>query len=108
MNSIFVIHPYRWKGTWVFDDEEKGLDKEPFVMGIPDIIDRIVGNANRFTCYFAATPIPSQHATLDRREPDSGGTWYQHRETGLKGWLCPALFKYFPTAPETINIRFEI
>lgn len=25
MNSLFCIHPYRWNGTWVFDDEARGL-----------------------------------------------------------------------------------
>jgi hypothetical protein len=27
---------------WVFDDERVGLVKEPFVMGIPEIIDKAV------------------------------------------------------------------
>ena len=41
-NSIFVIHPYWWWGTWVFDDESKGLEKEPFVSGANILIDSLV------------------------------------------------------------------
>ena len=33
-NSVMVIHPYLHKGTWVFDDEDKGLAREPFIAGI--------------------------------------------------------------------------
>jgi hypothetical protein len=31
MNSIFVIHPYKKKGIWMFDDDNAGLLAEPFV-----------------------------------------------------------------------------
>ncbi len=33
MNAINIIAPYKWLGTWVFDDARVGLDKEPFVAG---------------------------------------------------------------------------
>ncbi len=29
-NSLMVIAPYWYKGTWVFDDESVGLVREPF------------------------------------------------------------------------------
>lgn len=39
MNQINVIYP-RWDGTtWVFTDEAKGLQNEPFVAGIPQMIN---------------------------------------------------------------------
>ena len=31
-NQILDIAPYWHAGTWVFDDPDRGLDKEPFVM----------------------------------------------------------------------------
>ena len=43
-NSIFVIAPYWYEGTWVFDDERVGLVKEPFVSGVPDMINHLVRN----------------------------------------------------------------
>jgi hypothetical protein len=36
-----------------------------------------------------------------------GGNWYYSRELCIEGWLCPALFKYFDVAPQTIYAKFE-
>ena len=41
-NSIMVIVPYWYEGTWVFDDDRVGLVREPFVSGIPEMIDLLV------------------------------------------------------------------
>ena len=41
-NSIQVISPYWYNGFWVFDDERRGLVQEPFVSGVPDMIDYLV------------------------------------------------------------------
>jgi hypothetical protein len=40
-NILMVIELYWYQGTWVFDDESKGLDKEPFVQGVPEIINYV-------------------------------------------------------------------
>lgn len=41
-NSILIIAPYRYEGTWVFDDPNVGLVREPFVAGVPEMIDHLV------------------------------------------------------------------
>ena len=41
-NALFVIEPYQWNGIWVFDDPRVGLVQEPFVSGMPEIIDQAV------------------------------------------------------------------
>lgn len=33
MNALLVIHPYKFNHQWVFDDENVGLIREPFVNG---------------------------------------------------------------------------
>ena len=108
-NGVFSIRPYRWQSMWVFDDERVGLVKEPFVMGIPDIIDRAVAHLPNpeegFTILFNSTGLPGADVVLTKTEADSGGTWYEQEATGLKGWLCPALFKYFDEAPQTIYVK---
>jgi hypothetical protein len=35
------------------------------------------------------------------------GYWYRVEDQSAEGWLCPALFKYFETAPETIYVKAE-
>ena len=41
-NVLIVIAPYWYQGTWVFDDESTGLNKEPFVAGVPEMIAELV------------------------------------------------------------------
>jgi hypothetical protein len=41
-NAIHVIHSNQWYGMWVFDDPAVGLVREPFVAGMPEIIDYLV------------------------------------------------------------------
>jgi hypothetical protein len=108
-NAIFSIRPYRWQNQWVFDDERVQLVKEPFVMGIPEIIESAVAHLpdphNGFTVLFNNSGLPGADLTLNRLYEEAGGNWYQCNQTGMKGWLCPALYKYYPQAPQTLYIK---
>ncbi|HEX8340018.1 MAG TPA: DUF6717 family protein [Tepidisphaeraceae bacterium] len=112
-NAILVICPYWSSGTWVFDDPAAGLVREPFVSGIPGMIDRLVADAGiadaraGFRLLFSAAPFPGHHGRFTRLRTEHGGTWYRDTATGSEGWLCPALFKYFDAAPETLHARAE-
>ena len=44
MNEIHVISPYKYHGTWVFNDARVGLLQEPFVAGADTWIDRVVAD----------------------------------------------------------------
>lgn len=61
-NAIQVIFPYLDHGVWMFDDESKGLVREPFVCGIPAMMDLLVAEiesaAGGFALYFAAQSFP--------------------------------------------------
>jgi uncharacterized protein DUF6717 len=107
MNSILVIHPYKYEGVWVFDDPKVGLVQEPFIAGADAILDRMVegiADADQgVTLLFSAQRFPGcQFEFVWRREGEFGGNWYYAPAFGLEGWLCPALFKYFETAPPQI------
>jgi hypothetical protein len=110
-NSLFVIKPYRWNGLWVFDDPSVGLVKEPFVSGIPEMIDaavRHLSDAEKgFVAIFSANPFPGAQIILERVREETGGTWYRWTETGQEGWLCPALFRYFDKAPDRLHIQVK-
>ena len=111
MNAISVLAPYKYEGTWVFDDPAVGLVREPFVCGIDIMIDRLTahipGAAKGFRLLFSPTPFPGFAARLEWRRPESGGNWYWCQEYGIEGWLCPALFKYFTDAPPELYARAE-
>jgi hypothetical protein len=111
VNSLFVIAPYKYEGMWVFDDPRVGLSREPFIAGIDTMIDRMVAdipNAEKgFRAVFSAAPFPGSTEKLKWRREESGGNWYYNERFKMEGWLCPALFKYFPTAPKTIFMKVE-
>ncbi|OYW17217.1 MAG: hypothetical protein B7Z55_12980 [Planctomycetales bacterium 12-60-4] len=79
-NSIMVIAPYVDAGTWVFDDPSTGLVKEPFVAGIPEMIDVLV---------------------------DGTGNYYRLDAPPMEGWICPALFRYYSAPPEHLYVKAE-
>ena len=110
-NSILVICPYRYHGTWVFDDPRVGLVHEPFVAGIPEMIDKLVkdipGAEKGFRLLFSATPFPAYTLKVVWQRAEAGGNWYYSEEYASEGWLCPALFKYFKKAPKEIYVKAE-
>ncbi len=113
-NQIMVIAPY-WlpeAETWVFDDARVGLVQEPFVSGIPEMIDYLVSEFPRaredgFRLLFSAAPFPGHHRKLTWVREEQGGNWYRDDELGAEGWLCPALFLYFDAAPDELYVRAE-
>ena len=110
-NSIMVIAPYWWQGTWVFDDPERGLTREAFVSGVPEMIDRLVADIpdarKGFRLLFSALPFPGYQQEFHWDRQDFGGIWYRCEDPPMEGWLCPALFKYFDEAPKKLYARAE-
>ena len=106
VNAINIIAPYKAYGMWVFDDARVGLVQEPFVSGADTMIDRVVagipGAEAGFILVFSASPFPGHQFRLEWRREDGGGNWYYSPQLELEGWLCPALFRYFETAPREI------
>ena len=110
-NILTVIEPYWWQGTWVFDDESVGLDKEPFVQGVPEMIDHLVKDIpnarSGFRLLFSSLPFSGYQVELTRVREEYGGYWYRAKAEGAEGWLCPALLRYFEAAPESIYVKAE-
>ena len=110
-NQILVIAPYWHAGTWVFDDPGRELDKEPFVEGIPQMIDDLVKdipNAREgFRLLFSAAPFPGFQKRVEWVREEMGGNWYRSDDPSGKGWLCPALFKFFDSAPVELFVKAE-
>lgn len=116
-NSIFTIHPYNpnpkmGTGIWVFDDKARDIKAEPFVNGIPEMIDHFTKDipkaAKGFTLLFSKDPIPGAQAHLIRDEIVGQGTWYHLAGSPkVKGWLCPVLYAYFDKPPKHIYCQFQ-
>lgn len=110
-NAILVIAPYRHAGTWVFDDPRTGLVQEPFVSGVPEMIDHLVkdipGADRGFRLLFSAQPFPGYQQKLIWVRGEFPGNWYRLEDPALEGWLCPALFKYYSSPPAEIYVKAE-
>jgi hypothetical protein len=110
-NSLMIIMPYRFSGTWVFDDAAVGLRKEPFVAGIPAMIDDMVKDIPNagigFRLLFSTQPFPGYTDKLIWRRGDNTGNWYYSDRYDKEGWLCPGLFKYYREAPKEIYLQAE-
>ena len=111
VNAIMVIAPYKYAGTWVIDDPAVGLSREPFVSGIPELIDEMVKDIpdaeKGFRLLFSTQAFPGYTHQLTWRRGDKSGNWYYSEQYDKEGWLCPALFKYYAEAPKEIYIKAE-
>ena len=106
-----IIEIYRHCGTWAFTDESRGLVHEPFVAGIPDIIDHLIAiysdPANeKFRITFSSTNFPGCQVRLTRKHEEHGGYWYQFGPD-MQGWLCPATLEYFSEHPQELFARLD-
>jgi hypothetical protein len=110
-NSILIIAPYRYQGTWVFDDPEVGLKREPFVAGVPEMIDVLVKDVpnakDGFRLLFSATAFPGYQQKLTWVKRDGEGNTYRMEDPPMEGWICPALFRYYQQPPKEIYVKAE-
>ena len=114
---VLTLYPYLLNDTcWVFDDEHTGLKEEAFVMGMTEMISRVVevkgirDAARGFTLSFSDAPFDGHDVELHWIRPDeASGNWYGGTVAGerMEGWLCPALLLYFEQAPPRIFVRCD-
>ena len=117
MPIILELYPYKIRGCWVFDDERAGLKEEAFVLGMTEIISKVVERhgipnaSSGFRMLFSHQPFQGGQAEIQKIAGGSqeDGNWYEGEICGepMKGWLCPALYLYFSKAPERIYMRAE-
>ena len=95
----------------MFDDPAVGLVREPFVAGIPEMINLLVkgipGAHQGFKLLFSSQPFPGYNVEVDRVSEESGGAWYRWAAQDRQGWLCPALLKYFSAPPAKLYCKAE-
>lgn len=127
--STLAIYPYLIGQTWVFDDARTCRKEEAFVLGMSEMITRLVAEkgipdaAHGFTLYFSDEPfddfdvqltwlrsddsqvVPGEHGSASQM----WGNWYRGVVAGqqMEGWLCPALGLYFQVAPQQIYVRAD-
>lgn len=107
MNSINIIHPYKYHNQWVFDDENKNLDKEAFVAGADDLITKLLDGQIECVIIFSEIQFPGAKHNIEFVKPYNNGSVYYHKELDHQLWLCPALLKYFDKPPAQIYFSIK-
>jgi hypothetical protein len=115
LSNVMTLYPYLLLNTWVFDDERTGLKEEAFVLGMTEMISaviqhRSIPDATRgFDLLFSASEFDGYDVRVTREYSEGGGNWYRGDVFGheMRGWLCPALFRYFEEAPDHIYMKAE-
>ena len=104
---MFSVIIYKIADDWFMDDVAKEIVMEPLILGMPEIIEHIVGkDIHRFTANFSHSTSGDQQV-LVRREPENDSYWYELKGTSMRGWLCPVLFCYFEEAPPNVYISWH-
>jgi hypothetical protein len=110
-NQIFVIRPHKWHGQVVFDDPARGLEREPFVAGVPEMLEVAAVQAgvenpdDGFVLLFSDEPWPGANISLDWQREELGGNVYAWN--GMEGWFCPALGRYYPSPPKHLYAQVK-
>jgi len=126
---VLTIYPYLLNQTWVFDDARTGLKQEAFVLGMTEMMSRLVEakaipRADQgFTLRFSDEPFENADVELTWLRSDDSqvvpgqdgsatqffGNWYGGTVAGnkMEGWLCPALGLYFKAAPPRLFVKAE-
>lgn len=60
-----------------------------------------------FLAVFSASRFPGAQIVLDWVRENGGGNLYRWPEKCMKGWLCPALLKYFEEPPAKLYIQVK-
>ena len=110
-NAMLTIEIYQFNGTWCFTDLKRQLVHEPFVLGIPEIINTVLETnslyeeGKNYRILFAEQEFPQTHGVLNQVREEFNGAWYEWN--GEEGWLCPATLAFFEYFPAQIYFRFE-
>lgn len=104
---------YRHDGFWCFDHPDAGITQEPFVQGTDKILDELVArdasNTKHPLLSFTADFPLATFTRLNwvKSEEREDGTWnlYVCPRLNREGWLCPRLYAFFRTSPDSIYVR---
>ena len=96
----------------MFDDDSKGLVREPFVCGIPQMMDLLVADVpdaeKGFALYFSAQPFPACQLRVDLIGPEAGGNWYNLTFNGNVMKKDVSFYEAYAKVNYTINDNWAV
>jgi hypothetical protein len=118
-NALLILEIYRHAKTWCFTDSQRGLLHEPFVLGVPEIIDYVIEQKEKldysktYQVIFSDTQFPGASYYLQQLRSEFKGCWYtlfsvtDEQQDVDEGWLCPATLKFFDQFPVKIYVSIK-
>jgi hypothetical protein len=74
---------------------------------IDGLVKEIADAKDGFRLTFSANPFPGYQSKLTWLRGDSGGNYYKLDQPAMEGWICPAMFRYYKTAPKNLYVKAE-
>lgn len=99
----FKICPYQIKFGWFFDYKPLDLVQEGLTDGVPEVITnslQLVNQTPPCSIWFSDSPIFNYSLSLIG--PMRNGHQYFWQQQNKFCWFCPALLKFYKSAPEKI------
>ena len=104
---------YKIGKTWFFDDENRKIFREAFVLGASELIQSMLDSKNikkrkNIIVIFSTQRIPNYDILLtctDNEDVLPTSAWYVD-EQGNKCWLSPAQLAFFDGVAHQIYIKF--
>ena len=102
---------YKNQGIWMFDDESKNIEKEPFVGGFSELIDFILkekgvwaGSHRGIDIEFSLEKEAQDMVEITKVE-DMDNDWALYEYKEMQGTLCPVTLQYLGKHPDSFFIR---
>jgi hypothetical protein len=108
---MMTLTIYKDNGVWMFDDPEKGIEREPFVDGSTELIDFILKEFNLFQGSHRGIDLNfSLYQEEDdmvkvNKIKDMGDDWASYEYKNMTGSLCPVTIQYFGKHPDHFYVK---
>ena len=102
---------YKTNGVWMFDDLDKGIEKEPFVDGFTELIDFLLKEFNLFQGSHRGIDInfslfqEEEDMVKIEKIKDLGDDWASYKYKDMVGSLCPVTLQYFGKHPDFFYVK---
>ena len=115
LGSGFLVEQSEWKGrldqllcdvVWPVPGGN-AAPGEANPSKIDVLVRDIPGATNGFRLLFSAQPFPGHQKKLTWLRGDMGGNYYKMEVPPMEGWICPAMFRYYKTAPQELYVKAE-
>lgn len=106
-NAIKRIVMWKEGNTWMFDESEFGLVREPFVGATNRALDYIADDENEMTFLFSDHAFPNAIEFFTEPIEEFGGATFKCSRIADFCWLCSAMWHYFDELPASIFVTKE-